>query len=60
MKRSVLQRILCWLFARIYRRWLWDENATVLSVRGWRTALIGHGPKLGKRKCVTPCFWIFR
>lgn len=57
---SLVQRVLCWLFSKVYARWLWDENATVLKVYGWRTALIGYGYRLGKRKCVTPCFWIFR
>jgi hypothetical protein len=56
-RRSRLQRVLSRIFAVIYRRWLWDENARVLKVYGWRTALIEHGYKGGKRKVVTPCFW---
>lgn len=55
--RSRLQVVLCWFFTRIYRRWLWEENAKVLRVRGWRTALISHGYKGMQRKVITPCFW---
>ena len=58
--RNPLNRYACWLFSKVYARWLWEENVKVLKVYGWRTALIGYGYKGGMRKCITPCFWIFK
>lgn len=56
--RRLHQRVLCWLFAIIYRRWLWDDwcgkPATVIKVRGWRTAIIQIA---GQRRTMTACFW---
>ena len=64
LNTSALQKVLCWLFARVYRRWLWNdwykEYETPLKVKGWRTALVGYGRNLGMRKSITPCFWIFK
>ena len=63
-----VQRVLCWLFARIYRRWLWNSYFNnydrVERVKGWRTATVSRGrdarPKgAGARACISPCFWIF-
>lgn len=56
-ERGPLQRVICWLYALIYRRWIWEDNAEVLRVYGWRTALIGYGPRRGMRKTITPVFW---
>lgn len=64
LEKSISQRVLCWLFSIIYRRWLWEdwykEYATPLKVKGWRTALVGYGRDLGMRKTITPCFWWFK
>jgi hypothetical protein len=58
----MMQRVLCWLFARIYRKWLWDEYyrqyKTVDKVLGWRTARV-YVRDHHRIECVTPCFWIF-
>lgn len=56
----IIQPVLCWLFAKVYARWIWEQNAKVLRVKGWRTALIGYGHWGGKRKSITPCFWWFQ
>ena len=52
------QRMLCWIFAVVYRRWLWDDwagkPATVVKVKGWRTALIDSSRG---RSTMTPLFW---
>jgi len=51
---------LCWLFALVYRLWLWDEwhqtHARVIRVKGRRTALIDCK---GQRRTMTPCFLWF-
>ena len=64
LNNTALQRVLCWLFARIYKRWLWNdwykEYETPIKVTGWRSALVGYGKNLGMRRGVTPCFWIFK
>ncbi len=59
--------LLCRLWARVYRRWLWNDfygtHDKVLRVIGWRTALVVNVSKSGRevgRHCVTPCFWIFQ
>lgn len=59
--------LLCWLWARVYRRWLWNEwygnHDKVLRVIGWRTALVasGRAPEYrGQRRYITPCFWWFQ
>jgi hypothetical protein len=63
---GAVQHVLCFLFARIYRRWLWNawygNYDKVLIVRGWRTALTASGkaPEYrAQRQTVTPCFWWF-
>ena len=48
-------RIICWLWALVYRRWLDDERVT--RVRGWRTARVTN--KWGSVKTITPIFWWF-
>ena len=57
-----MQRMLCWLFAKVYRRWLWNDwhqnYDTVTHVLGWRTARVVT--KSGSVRCMTPCFWIFQ
>jgi len=54
-------RFLCWLWARAYRKWLWNEfyenYDTVDKVIGWRTARTKT--KGGTVKWIQPCFWIF-
>ena len=62
---SVSQRILCWAFSKIYRKWLWTFGYEVgeaplrpIRVKGWRTALCEYGGV--KRVTITPCFWIFK
>ena len=59
--------LLCWLWARVYRRWLWNDfygtHDKVLRVIGWRTALVSSVTKTGRetsRRCMMPCFWWFR
>jgi hypothetical protein len=57
-----MQRMLCWLFSMVYRRWLWNDwhqnYDTVTHVLGWRTARVVT--KSGSVRCMTPCFWIFQ
>jgi hypothetical protein len=62
-----MQRVLCWLFAKVYRRWLWNEFYNnydrVLKVHGWRTATVASVGKSGRevhRYIMAPCFWIFQ
>ena len=59
--------LLCRLWSRVYRRWLWNEfygtHDRVLRVIGWRTALVCSVTKSGReasRRGMTPCFWIFQ
>lgn len=61
------QRFLCWLFAIVYRRWLWNpyykNHDRVLRVKGWRTALVITGSlpfPHGQRRTMTACFWRFQ
>jgi hypothetical protein len=66
-RRGVQWRWLCWLWGRIYRRWLWDEffqrHYDVEAVKGWRTArVVMRFPNADSRynvRSVTPCFWWF-
>jgi len=65
-RRGTNNRLLCWLWSRIYRRWLWNDYYgtydKVLKVMGWRTALVTNVTKAGReanRRCMSPCFWIF-
>lgn len=59
--------MLCWAFARVYRRWLWDgwlgTHDRVLRVRGWRSALVASVTREGRecsRRHMAACFWMFR
>lgn len=55
-------KFLCWLWGRVYRKWLWNEYSKdydiVTKVIGWRTARI-KTRKGGTVKLMQPCFWIF-
>ena len=61
-----MQRILCWLFAKVYRRWLWDDfyksYMRPKHVYSWRSARVvsvrGDGTEVGVHGC-TPCFLWF-
>jgi len=64
---SLLQSGLCYLFAKIYRSWLWNDfyetYDRVLYVFDWRTAKVASVGKSGKEispRLMQPCFWIFR
>lgn len=52
------QKILCWLFSKVYKKWLYvPHNSTydkVIEVSGWRSALVGTY----NRKRINPCFKI--
>jgi len=56
-------KIIRWLWALIYRKYLWDYHyksySKVIRVKGWRTALI-EMPKVRYRKTISPCFLIFK
>ena len=58
----MIQRVLCLLFALVYRRWLhnsWFNNHDrVIKVKGWRTAIVED--KAARRMTISPCFWFFR
>lgn len=57
----MLQRVLCWLFSRVYKRWLWseyfEEYDKVDHVFGWRSARVSD--RIGGRSHMSPCFWWF-
>lgn len=57
IRRGIRWRWLCWLWGRIYRRWLWDDFYKIhwkpIQVCGWRSALCALG---GYRRRITPCF----
>lgn len=61
-----MQRILCWLFARVYRRWLWDDfyksYRRPKHVYSWRSARVVSVRSDGKEVGVhgmQPCFLWF-
>ena len=60
-----MQRVLCWLFSKVYRRWLWNEfyrnHDLPLRVTSWRSALIAYGPDRhkGGRQHMAACFLWF-
>lgn len=56
-RRGSSNRLLCWLWARAFSRWI-DDGERVTHVLGWRTARIESQWK--SIKCMTPCFWIFK
>jgi len=51
-----------WIWSKVYQRYLFDEFtedvATVVLVKGWRTAVITN--RTGVRISITPCFWWFK
>ncbi len=53
------QKILCWLFSKIYKKWLFEPHNNsynkVIEVSGWRSALVDGS---GGRKRIWPCFKI--
>ena len=53
------QKILCFLYSKIYRRWLWNDfherYDKVLKVKNWRTARINTN---GGVSTISPCFKI--
>ena len=55
-------KFLCWLWSRVYRKWLWNEfyenYDSVDKVIGWRTARTKT--KGGTVQWIQPCFWIFQ
>ena len=52
-------RFLCWLWTKVYGRWLNAENEDrVVMVLGWRHAMVDD--KWGNRKGIEPCFWWFK
>ena len=62
-----MQRLLCWLFAKIYKKWLYDDfygtYNKVLKVHGWRLASVAVIDKNGNwvdRKTIETCFWVFK
>lgn len=67
LSNPLLQKVLCLVFARVYRRWLWNDFFStydrVLEVYGWRTARvvsIGFSGKQVSTRWMQPCFWIFQ
>jgi hypothetical protein len=54
-----MQQLLCWIFSKVYRKWLMNdftkEHDKVMRVIGWRT--MRTKSKYGKILCVTPIFW---
>jgi len=51
-----------WIWAIIYRKWLWNNYYkcydTVVKVHGWRCATVDD--KARRRKMMWPCFWWFK
>jgi len=54
-KTTRLQPLLCWLFRKVYARWLW--NVRVIKVISWRTAIV---ERKTERTVMSPCFWWFQ
>lgn len=58
-RKGVEWRWLCWLWSRVYRRWLWNDfhkdYDRVTAVKGWRSARILTTS--GRVAGITPCFW---
>ena len=55
--RTLTQPLLCWLFRRVYHRWLVFPDGTrreVLRVTGWRSARVVT--RTGQRMTITICF----
>lgn len=56
----MINKFLCFLFSKIYKKWLFDSFSgkywKPIKVKGWRTALVDLN---GRRQTTTPCFWIF-
>lgn len=50
------RRFVCWLWSRVYRRWLYSTDR-VDCVLGWRTARVIT--RTGQPICMTPIFWWF-
>lgn len=59
--KTILQLILCFIYSKIYARWLYDDffgnQKIVEKVLSWRTARVNS--KRGSRQCITPCFLWF-
>ena len=64
-RKSVVQHVLCFCFAVVYRRWLYNDfygtYDRVLKVTGWRSARVATYGKRSKgeinRRHMSPCFW---
>lgn len=57
-----VQKVLCWIFSKVYSRWLWSHfhksYDRVVYVRGWRTArTVSAGSQV---QTITPMFKIGR
>lgn len=52
----MLNNLLNKLWAFVWKKWI-PKHATVLKVKGWRTARIRH--QYGKIETMSPCFWWF-
>mgnify|MGYP006863440851 CR=1 FL=1 len=59
------QKVLCWLFSKVYKKWLWNPHSEtydrVIEVSNWRGALVEHVGKNGdgyNRRRMWPCFKI--
>lgn len=53
----LLNRLVIWLWATIWHRWLFDSRSNkmrVVKVKGWRTALVESDWQA--RQTITPCF----
>ena len=62
----MIQKILCWLYSIIYKKWLYNPHSDtydrVLEVTSWRGARVECVGKNGggyNRRHIWPCFKIF-
>lgn len=58
----MIQKLLCWLFSIVYKKWLWNERDgeydEVKHVHSWRSARVKTTTK--SVRWIQPCFWIFK